>query len=43
MFQKTIPSFEKAFSINPNDANTKSILKMAYEITGQPEKAKTIN
>ena len=43
MFQKTIPSFEKAYSINPTDANTKSILKMAYEITGQVEKAKTIN
>ena len=43
MFQKTIPSFEKAYSINPTDANTKSILKMAYEITGQIEKAKAIN
>ena len=43
MFQKTIPSFEKAYSINPTDVNTKSILKMAYEITGQVEKAKTIN
>lgn len=43
MFQKTIPSFEKAYSINPTDSNTKSILKMAYEITGQVEKAKTIN
>ena len=43
MFQKTIPAFEKAFAIKPNDANTKTILKMAYEITGQTEKAKAIN
>ena len=43
MFQKVIPSFEKAYSINPTDANTKNILKLAYEITGQLEKAKTIN
>ena len=43
MFAKTLPDFEKAYSINPNDANTKNILKMAYEITGQAEKAKAIN
>ena len=43
MFQKVIPSFEKAYSINPTDANTKNILKLAYEITGQLEKAKAIN
>lgn len=43
MFAKALPDFEKAYAINPNDANTKSILKMTYEITGQPEKAKTIN
>lgn len=43
MFQNVIPLFEKAYSINPTDANTKSILKTAYEITGQVEKAKTIN
>ena len=42
MFQKTLPLFEKAYSINPTDANTINILKMAYEITGQPEKAKAI-
>ena len=43
LFQKTIPAFEKAFSIKPTDANTKSILKMAYEITGQSDKAKALN
>lgn len=43
MFAKSLPDFEKAYSINPNDANTKSILKMTYEIIGQPEKAKAIN
>lgn len=42
MFLNTIPNFEKAYSINPSDQNTKSILKMAYEVTGQPEKAKAI-
>ena len=43
MFQNVLPLFEKAYSINPTDANTKSILKTAYEITGQLEKAKAIN
>lgn len=43
MFLKAIPEFEKAYSINPLDVNTKNILKSAYEITGQAEKAKTIN
>lgn len=43
MFLKSLPDFEKAYSINPNDANVKSILKLTYEIAGQPEKAKTIN
>jgi tetratricopeptide (TPR) repeat protein len=42
MFMNVIPDFEKAYSINPSDQNTKSILKMAYEVTGQPEKAKAI-
>lgn len=42
MFLSTIPNFEKAYSLNPSDENTKSILKMAYEVTGQPEKAKAI-
>lgn len=43
MFAKALPDFEKAYSINPTDINTKNILKTAYEITGQPEKAKAIN
>ena len=42
MFQKSLPAFEKAYSINPNDQNTKDILKMGYELTGQLEKAKAI-
>lgn len=42
MFMNVIPDFEKAYLINPSDQNTKSILKMAYEVTGQPEKAKAI-
>lgn len=43
MFAKSLPDFEKAYLINPNDANTKSILKLTYEIIGQLEKAKAIN
>ncbi|UGS22237.1 hypothetical protein [Flavobacterium cyclinae] len=43
MFLKAIPEFEKAYSINPLDVNTKNILKSAYEINGLAEKAKTIN
>jgi tetratricopeptide (TPR) repeat protein len=42
MFMNVIPDFEKAYLINPSDQNTKSILKMAYEVTGQSEKAKAI-
>ena len=43
MFLKALPEFEKAYSINSSDINIKNILKSAYEITGQAEKAKTIN
>ena len=43
MFLKSLPDFEKAYSINPNDANIKSILKLTYEIVGQADKAKMIN
>jgi len=42
MFKNSIPSFEKAYSIIPTDENTKNILKTAYEVTGQIEKAKGI-
>jgi len=43
MFAKSIPDFEKAYAIKPSDENTKTILKMAYEVTGQNEKAKAMN
>ena len=43
MFMKVLPDFEKAYSINPTDANVKSILKVAYNVVGQPEKSATIN
>ena len=43
MFLKALPDFEKAYSIDSSNANLKSILKMSYEIIGQPEKAKAIN
>ncbi|HBD25567.1 hypothetical protein [Flavobacterium sp.] len=43
MFLKALPDFEKAYSIDSSNVNLKNILKMSYEITGQPEKAKAIN
>lgn len=42
MFMNVLPLFEKAYSINSADENTKNILKMAYDVIGQPEKAKAI-
>lgn len=41
-FKKALPSFEKAYAINPNDANTKALLKMSYEILGMNDKAASI-
>lgn len=42
VFTKTIPLFEKAYSLDATDKNTKALLKMAYEITGQKEKAEKV-
>lgn len=42
LFTKGLPFFEKAYKLKPADENTKNILKITYEIVGQPEKAKTI-
>lgn len=42
IFQKALPSFEKAFSFNPSDANTKALLKLSYEVLGMNDKAATI-
>jgi tetratricopeptide (TPR) repeat protein len=42
MFTDSIPYLEKAYSIDPNDQNTIKLLKAAYDISGQPEKAKAI-
>jgi tetratricopeptide (TPR) repeat protein len=42
MFLSIIPDFEKAYSIDSTNSSTISILKMAYEVTGQTEKAKAI-
>lgn len=42
MFAKALPDFEKAYSIDSTNESLKSILKMTYDIVGQPEKAKTI-
>jgi Flp pilus assembly protein TadD len=42
VFKQALPSFEKAYSLNPTDANTKALLKMSYEILGMNDKAATI-
>ena len=41
MFLKAIPDFEKAYSIK-QETTIKNLLKTAYEITGQPEKANAL-
>lgn len=41
-FSTAMPSFEKAYSLNPSDENTKILLKMTYEILGMKEKADSI-
>ena len=40
IFAKALPFFEKAFQVKPTDESAKNILKITYEILGQPEKAK---
>lgn len=42
VFKKALPSFEKAYSINSADDNTKALLKMAYEMLGMNDKAAKI-
>lgn len=42
IFKKALPSFEKAYSINPTDGNTKALLKMSYEMLGMNDKAANI-
>ena len=42
MFRRALPSFEKAYQINPTDNNTKILLKTSYEILGMNDKAATI-
>lgn len=41
-FKNALPSFEKAYSLNPNDVNTKNLLKATYETLGMKDKAATI-
>ena len=43
IFAKALPFFEKAYQVKSSDENTKNVLKIAYEILGQTEKAKAIN
>lgn len=42
LFKSALPSFEKAYSFNPTDENTKNLLKMTYEMLGMKDKASTI-
>lgn len=42
IFSKALPFFEKAYQVKSEEENTKNILRVAYEILGQPEKAKAI-
>lgn len=42
IFQQALPNFEKAYSIDSKDANTKTLLKMTYEVLGMNDKAATI-
>lgn len=42
MFKRALPSFEKAYQINPTDENTKILLKTCYESLGMKDKATTI-
>ncbi|BCY29181.1 hypothetical protein [Flavobacterium okayamense] len=42
IFKKALPNFEKAYSINSADENTKALLKMSYEMLGMNDKASTI-
>ena len=39
LFKSALPSLEKAFGIKPNDANTKALLKISYEILEMKDKA----
>lgn len=42
IFKKSLPYFEKAYSLNPTDANTIQLLKMSYEILEMKDKLETI-
>lgn len=42
LFKNALPSFEKAYSLNPNDANTKALLKMSYDVLDMKDKAAAV-
>lgn len=42
-FKKAMPLLEKAYAINPEEKNTKILLRDCYEILGMKEKAASIN
>ena len=39
LFKSALPSLEKAFELKPSDENTKSLLKISYEILDMKDKA----
>jgi hypothetical protein len=42
LFKANLPHFEKAYSLNSKDENTKQILKMSYDILGMKEKLASV-
>lgn len=42
-FEKALPKLEKAYMFDSQNQNTKSLLKISYEILGMKEKAASIN
>jgi tetratricopeptide (TPR) repeat protein len=42
IFKNALPHFETAYKLNSSDVNTKTILKMTYEVLGMKDKAATI-
>lgn len=42
MFKAALPYFEKAYQLDVNNADTKEILKLSYDILGMKDKAATI-
>ncbi|UOX33517.1 hypothetical protein LXD69_15975 [Flavobacterium sediminilitoris] len=43
LFKKSLPYFEKALELSPEDQNTKKVLKMSYEVLEMKDKAEALN